>query len=412
MKTDRWIWLVGGGLLQIPAVLEAKKMGLKVVVSDFNSHAPAMQLADECVVVSTHDVVATAMLASKFAHNHSLAAVFTQGHSVEYTVAAVAEQLGLIGIGAGLAALVSNKAEMRNRLRAYGGIRQPAFRNCATADHAIEAVESIGFPAVFKPVNNSASRGVTILRHAVEEVELRNAFARAQNNNVGGRKMILVEQYLPGSCDWGIPEQSVETLWVGGKMRWLNWVDRPFVWHQRYAIEEGHYNPSAGNPAKTHALAERVGNALGFMNGILKLDVIQVNNEPHVLETTARLSGGFDAQYTSPLAHGVNYIRGAMRQALGEPLDETDWENQRLDHAVALAAFPKPGKVIAVSGAERARKFCDYLFFNVRTGDMIEYDHCARRPAFAIASGRSRAHAIERATNALLELKIHTEPGS
>ena len=63
------------------------------------------------------------------------------------------------------------------------------------------------------------------------------------------------------------------------------------------------------------------GKVLGMKTGIFKCDIMLTEKGPVILEATARLSGGFDAQYTSPLAHGANYIKGALKLALGEPID-------------------------------------------------------------------------------------------
>ena len=58
------------------------------------------------------------------------------------------------------------------------------------------------------------------------------------------------------------------------------------------------------------------GKILRMTTGIFKCDLFLSNQGPTILETTARLSGGFDAQYLTPLAFGANYIRGAMKLTL------------------------------------------------------------------------------------------------
>ncbi|MDE3117958.1 MAG: hypothetical protein KGL03_02980, partial [Nitrospirota bacterium] len=43
------VLIIGGGLLQIPAIHIGRDMGLVVVVTDGNPKAPGMELADEAV---------------------------------------------------------------------------------------------------------------------------------------------------------------------------------------------------------------------------------------------------------------------------------------------------------------------------------------------------------------------------
>ena len=50
------ILIITGGVLQIPAILEAKKMGLKTIVTDQNKNAPCMNIADESFTIDIFDV--------------------------------------------------------------------------------------------------------------------------------------------------------------------------------------------------------------------------------------------------------------------------------------------------------------------------------------------------------------------
>ena len=60
-------------------------------------------------------------------------------------VAAVAEALGLPGIGAATAHLMTHKVAMRRRL-AEGGVPQPRFAAVRVMREAAPAAETVGFP--------------------------------------------------------------------------------------------------------------------------------------------------------------------------------------------------------------------------------------------------------------------------
>ena len=47
--------IIGASILQLPAILKAKEMGLYVGVADFNPHAIGVSHADEYFNVSTID---------------------------------------------------------------------------------------------------------------------------------------------------------------------------------------------------------------------------------------------------------------------------------------------------------------------------------------------------------------------
>ncbi len=46
---NRYLWVIGGGLLQIPLIEEANKLGLKTIVSDLNENCIAKEYSDEFV---------------------------------------------------------------------------------------------------------------------------------------------------------------------------------------------------------------------------------------------------------------------------------------------------------------------------------------------------------------------------
>ena len=102
-------------------------------------------------------------------------------------------------------------------------------------------------------------------------------------------------------------------------------------------------------------LAEAAGKSVGITSGVCKVDIIFSDDGPQVMEMTARLSGGFHCQYTTPLACGTNNIRAAISIALGEAPDMRDIIPQKHACAVSKAVFPKPGIIRSIGGVEEAR---------------------------------------------------------
>src|SRR5581483_10308215 len=98
-------------------------------------------------------------------------------------VAAVAEELGLPGIGRQTAHLMTHKVAMRRRL-AESGVPQPRFAAIRAWREAAAAAETVGFPAVLKPADSGGQRrhfhaalaesptGETILEEFTDGLEL------------------------------------------------------------------------------------------------------------------------------------------------------------------------------------------------------------------------------------------------
>jgi biotin carboxylase len=397
------VLVVGGGLLQVPAVEVAHGLGLAVVMTDADPRAPAMRLADLPVVTDIYDVRGHCRLVDELRGRVRLCGVFAEGADVEVTVAAAAAHAGLPGIPVESARNTKSKARMRACFD-RAGIENPRWREVITLDEARRAADEIGFPCVVKPVDNSASRGTTRL---AQPGGLPAALERARAASTTGTA--LLEACFTGE------EQSVEILFdADGRCHHLNAVDRPFARDGAWAVELGHVNPSGRGPAEQaalFALAERAAAATGVAFGAFKADTIWTAAGPRILEVTARLSGGFDCQYTTPLATGRDFIRAAMRLAVGLPLDPEDLRPRWARHAAAWVAFPPPGRVTRVDGVEAALALpgVHHVFLRVGVGDVIPpYRHCAARPAFVIASAASRADAIARAEAGVAALRIET----
>lgn len=397
------VLIVCGGLFQVPAVEIAHELGLAAVVTDANPAAPAMALADEAVVLDIYDADGHARLAEELGERWNLRGVFAEGADVEVTVARAASRVGLPGIPLASALSTKNKALARARLD-HAGIANPPWAEVASLAEARKAAERIGFPLVVKALDNSASRGTT---KVTTPAGLAGAFAAAVANSTTATA--LLEGCMVGA------EQSVELLFDGhGRCHRLNIVDRPFDTSGPWAIELGHVNPTrlgAAQRDELFALVERAAAACSVTFGAFKADTIWTQEGPRILEVTARLSGGFDCQYTTPLATGRNFIRAAMRLAVGLPLDPADLERRWDRYAAAWVAFPPPGIVTAVGGVDEvlAMPGVEHVFLRTSPGEEIRpYHDCGGRPAFVIAVGDTYDEAMARAQAGAAALRIST----
>src|SRR5262249_54697489 len=116
--------------------------------------------------------------------------------------------------------------------------------------------------------------------------------------------------------------------------------------------------------------------ALGLRRGVAKGDIVWTSDGPKVIEIAARLSGGDFCESLVPLANGVNYVRAAIRIALGEEPDWRELESAaetRERHVANRYFFPEPGKVLAIEGVQKVRSqpWVKKLELNYREGDVV-----------------------------------------
>lgn len=379
---NKVIWIVGGGLLQVSAVHAARQLGLRVIVSDGNPNCPCAKLADEFYEVSTRDIRGHCKIAN--AHKEKIDAVFTEGASVEQTVAAIAAELNLPGISPAVAAQIAIKSYMREVLNS-ADCSKVRGKSAFTFETALGLMGNFRDGFILKPSDASGSKGVK--KFSSTEEFSREDFDLAAGYSSSGQ--VVLEELLqadPTEC----PEQSVETLWYNGKGHWLNWVDRPFVKGTPYSIERGHLNPANHTVARqreAEQLVLRAGRLLGMTTGIFKADLMWTTKGLKILETTARLSGGFDSQLTSPLAHGVDYITGAMLMALGEAPHWEFFVPKWHRGAAVVARFIPEGTVKRIDSLA-AEKEGAIVLKTIQTGDhQSKIVNCADRHIFTCATG-------------------------
>jgi biotin carboxylase len=397
------VLVVSGGVMQVPAIEAAHQLGLAAILTDRDPAAAALAHADEAHTVDIFDAEGHVELARRLQETWDLRGVFCQGADVEVTVASVAEALGLPGIPVAAAKRTKNKALMRAAFD-KAGVINPRWIEVRDESEADAALAEVGLPCFVKALDNSASRGTSRVDNAEDLVSaIRHATAYSTT------KSALVEECYVG------PEQSLETIFdADGKLHRLNIVDRLFTHDGGWALELGHVNPTRLPQADQEALyelAEAAAQACGVSFGVFKADTILTADGPRILEVASRLSGGFDAQVTTPLATGRNFIRGAMRLAVGMPFEETDFIPIRDAYAAAWAALPPPGRVVSIDNVDDVKTLPGVhdVFLRTALGEIIEpYIDCGARPAFVVADGPTYDEAIDRARAGAETLSITT----
>ncbi|MEK6796425.1 MAG: ATP-grasp domain-containing protein, partial [Spirochaetota bacterium] len=335
------ILIIGAGVLQVPAIEIAQEMGLFTIVSDYNSSAPGMKIADHPLIVSTRDVDGNVRLARDLNKKMKIHGVITVGTDASMTVSAVANALGLPGIKFEDASAATNKIKMRERFAKHA-VPQPDFFPSWTYAEALAAFRKLTKPVVVKPADNMGSRGVMKVD---KEADMLFAFQRAKSASPSGE--VIVEEYMDG------PELSIDMLIHEGTIHVTGIADR-IVEYPPYFVETGHILPSALPEEQVGACIDVMKKGIAALNltmGAAKGDIKFTSSGAKVGEIAARLSGGFMSAYTYPLATGVNLIKNALEISLGRAPSDLTPKFSRVSMEKAL--IPGSGIVQEVEGVDR-----------------------------------------------------------
>jgi biotin carboxylase len=398
------VLFIGAGRHQRRAIARVRELGALVVAVDRNAAAPGLTVADVGEVVDFGDVDAVAEVGRR--HGVSGVMTFAADRAVP-VVAAVAEALGLPGIGTETAHLMTNKIAMRRRL-ADAGVPQPRFAALRHVREVRAAANAVGFPAVLKPVDSAGQRGLFLVLSR-DDIERRLHAALAQSTD----EEAILESYHSGL--------EVNGLLVvrGGEATVVTLSDRRRPPGAGFGVALAHVYPSTlfGDAL---AEVERVGratvHALGLRDGIAYPQVIWGDDGvARLIEVAARIPAG----QMDSVAHygvGVDLIEIALRQAIGEEVpDELVEPKKQQPMAISfLTAEPGPlptGKLVDVSGLDKVLAFpgvveADLYLQEGETIRPVQVD--GDRRGYVIAVGATNLDAVERAEAAarLLDVRV------
>jgi biotin carboxylase len=403
---SKTLLIVSGGVEAADAARRAKELGYYVVVSDRDPEAPGFAFADSCLIADVYSPDETSAAAERYHRKiRKIDGAICVAADAPMTVAAVLQRLGLPGLSMESARLASDKLAMKECFK-QAGVPVPWFAPVATPQCLTRIAIERGANLVIKPVDSRGSRGV---QRIADVKDLNQAFLLALSHSPTDR--VMVEDYLEG------PQVSTESVVIDGKCFTPGFSDRNYEHLERYApffIENGGDLPSqlpAETQAKVKAVVARAAAALGIVNGTVKGDIVVHKGEPYVIELAARLSGGFFCTREIPLNTGVDFVGAAIKIALREPVAAEELEVKSTTPVIQRYAFPNPGRIVGVKGAEEARKVKGVaeLIVTAKPGDVIP-PAGDKRPsaAMVLATGASRAEALTAANDALSRLSIET----
>jgi biotin carboxylase len=396
------ILILGAGVMQIPGIRIAKRLGWRVIAADGNRDALAKPMCDRFEQVDLKDRDGLLSLARECAGDGGLDGVFTAGTDFSASVAWVAERMGLPGISYQTALRATDKRLMREAF-ALHGVPSPRFASWSgEGDPRDVLAAGLHFPLVVKPVDNMGARGV----RRVDDPE---TMARACRDALplSRSSRVIVEQYMEGR------ELSLDAVVYHGEISICGVADR-HICFPPWFVEMGHTMPTDLDKAtvrRIEAVFSAGIRALGIDNGAAKGDLKLTNEGPMVGEIAARLSGGYMSGWTFPYASGVEVTEAALKIAVGLP--PGDLAPRRHAWCAERALISIPGVVENVSGHEEARELRGVkdVFIRVEPGHEVVFPaNNVQKCGSVIAVGRRRDAALASAERALSVIDIRLVP--
>lgn len=375
--------IVGASVLQLPAILKAKEMGLEVAVADYNPHAIGIKYADKFYCASTMDEDAVLDAAKDYQPD----GIMTLATDMPMRgVAKASEALGLHSISYDTAVKATDKYDMIKAFKEYD-VPSPWYYLVGSMEELKALEMELSFPCIMKPTDNAGSHGV-VLAHCFEDL-VKNYEYSLDSSRHGN---VIVEEYLDG------PEVSVEVMVVDGKVNVLQITDK-LTTEAPHFVELGHSQPSRLREevqAKIREVAEKACLAVGIDKGPAHVEMkITTKDGPKMVELGARMGGDNITTHLVPLSTGIDMVKATIDVAMGiEPNIEPS-----LRCGSAIRYFQVPfGTIKSIKRVEDAERISGVkqITFTKGVGEMSTPIHCSNdRIGFVIAQANTADEAVK-----------------
>jgi len=381
------LMLLGSGELGREFAIAAKRLGCRVIACDRYDNAPAMQVADLAEVFPMLDGAALRAAVEKHRPDH----IVPEIEAIDTAMLAELEREGWHVVPSAKAVqLTMNRDGIRDFAAKELGLTTSRYLFAENREQAVAAAETVGLPAVVKPVMSSSGKGQSTARTAEE---LGTAFDYAVANMRGDRPRVIVEEFI--DFDYEITLLTVSTR--------DGVLFCPPIGHRQ---EKGDYRESwqphpmdAAVLASAQEQAAKVVTALGG-HGIFGVEYFIAGNRAIFSELSPR---PHDTGMVTLIGQSPNEFELHLRAILGLPIP-----------AIELAG-PSASAVILAD-----RESHDFVFAGVEEalatgepGKPVDLRIFAkpntlknRRMGVALARGTDVEDAVERAVAAAAKVKI------
>ena len=390
------LMIIGASVLQLPAIKRAKELGFNVAVADYDPKAVGIPYADKFYEVSTIDIEGVTAAAEDFKAD----GIMTLASDMPMrSVATASKKIGLTAVSFETAVKATDKGEMIKAFKEYG-VPSPWFFIVPDKKTLEEIKDKIEYPCILKPLDNSGSRGVMLVK---EENDLDQSFEYSKGSSRGAG--VIIEEYMQGS------EVSVEVMAWDGEIHILAITDKLTTGAPHF-VEMGHSQQSGLSEDIKNQIKEvatKAVKSVGIENGPAHVEIMVTEKGPKMIELGARMGGDCITTHLVPLSTGIDMIECTIRCALGEKPDV----QPKFDKGSAIRFFDVPrGTIKSISGVEDAKKIegIQEITFTKNVGDTAgDINSSTDRCGFVIAQADNAENAIKLCEKAIAKIKIEVE---
>ena len=182
--------LCGSGELGKEVAIELQRLGVVVIALDAYENAPAMQVADRSYVLSMLDGKALREVIEKEQPDF----IVPEVEAIATDTLVDLEQEGFTVVPTARATSLTMNREGIRRLAAEElELETSPYSFCNTFDEFTNAVETIGYPCVVKPIMSSSGKGQSTLK---SENDLQKSWDYEQEGGRAGAGRVIVEGFI------------------------------------------------------------------------------------------------------------------------------------------------------------------------------------------------------------------------
>lgn len=297
--------LLGAGELGKEFTIAAQRLGNRVIAVDRYDQAPAMQVADDCEVISMLEGEALEAIVKK----HQPDWIVPEVEAIRTEKLLDLEHQGYRVIPTAQATnLTMNRDRIRELAATELGIRTAKYDYAENLEQLKNVSQRIGFPNVVKPVMSSSGKGQSVVNDPQQVEEAwQAAIAGARGNTV----KVIVEEFIPFELEitlLTIRQWAGETLFCA-----------PIGHRQERGDYQESWQPAAINPEQlqqAQAIAKTITDALGGA-GIFGVEFFITAEEVIFSELSPR---PHDTGMVTLISQNLNEFELHLRAILGLPI--------------------------------------------------------------------------------------------
>jgi phosphoribosylglycinamide formyltransferase 2 len=384
IKLPKKLMLLGAGELGKEFTIAAQRLGNHVIAVDRYPHAPAMQVADECEVISMLSGEDLERVVSK----HQPDYIIPEIEAIRTEKLAEFEQRGITVIPTAKAThYTMNRDRIRELAHQELGVRTAKYAYATTLEQMQAISAEIGFPNVVKPVMSSSGKGQSVVNNADEVAA---AWNYAIDGSRGDSQKVIVEEFINFEIEitlLTIKQWNAPTIFC------------PPIGHRQ---ERGDYQeswqPALISPAQiaaAQAIATTVTDALGGA-GIFGVEFFITADEVIFSELSPR---PHDTGMVTLISQNLNEFELHLRAVLGLPIPNII---QYAPAASAVILATATSNSIYFTGLEQALKMPDIDIRLFGKPDSRPY----RRMGVALATAETTDLARTKAADAASQITI------